>query len=89
MLGAEARYDRFSVLTDIFYANVGMNIGRARVSSVNPGPGPIDIPVQSGASAGTGTGLIIWTLAGGYPLAAGPWGNLDAIVGTRLLPLMF
>jgi hypothetical protein len=85
LLNGEARYDRFSVLTDFLYLNLGLNLSRARVGSINPGSGPIDIPTELGANAGTGLGVTVWTLAGGYTLAAGPWGNIDAIVGTRLL----
>jgi hypothetical protein len=85
MLAAEARYDRFSLLTDILYVNVGLNAGAARLTSISPGSGRIDIPVDLEASASTGVGVTVWTLAGGYTLAAGPWGHVDAIAGTRLL----
>src|SRR5271170_52706 len=86
MLAAEARYDRFSLLTDIMYVNVGMSAGAARLTSVTPGPGGrISIPVGLEANAGTGMGTTIWTLAGGYTLAEGPWGHLDVIAGTRFL----
>jgi hypothetical protein len=86
MLAAEARYDRFSLLTDIMYVNVGLNTGAARLTSVTPGPGErINIPVGLETSSGTGLGATIWTLAGGYTLAEGPWGHLDAIAGTRFL----
>jgi hypothetical protein len=86
MLAAEARYDRFSLLTDFMYMNVGMNSGAARLTSVTPGPGGrINIPVGLEASAGTGLGATIWTLAGGYTVAEGPWGHLDVIAGTRFL----
>jgi hypothetical protein len=86
LLAGEARYDRFSVITDVMYLNLGMNLSAAHLSSVSLGPsGRIDIPVQLEASAGTGLGTTVWTLAGGYTLAAGGWGNVDAIAGTRLL----
>jgi hypothetical protein len=85
VVAGEARYDRFSVLTDFIYLNLGMNLSRARVGSINPGSGRIDIPTQQEVSAGTGLGTTVWTLAGGYTLAAGPWGHIDAIAGTRLL----
>ena len=85
MLAAEARYDRFSLLTDFIYANVGMNAGAARLTSINPGSGRINIPVGLEANAGTGMGTTIWTLAAGYTLAEGPWGHLDVIAGTRFL----
>jgi hypothetical protein len=85
MFAAEGRYDRFSLITDIMYINLGMNVGGARITSVNPGSGRIVIPLELEASASTGIGTTIWTTAGGYTLAAGPWGNLDAIAGTRFL----
>jgi hypothetical protein len=86
LLAGEARYDRFSVLTDIMYLNLGLGLSAARVSSVTPGPGGrINIPVGLQASASTGLGTTVWTLAGGYTLASGGWGHVDAIAGTRLL----
>ncbi len=86
LLAGQARYDQFSVLTDIMYMNLGMNLNAAHLSSVSLGPsGRIDIPTELEASAGTGLGTTVWTLAGGYTLGAGGWGNVDAIAGTRLL----
>lgn len=85
MLAGEARYDRFSVLTDIMYINLGLGLSADRLTSINPGSGRINIPTQLQASASTGLGTTVWTLAGGYTLAAGGWGHVDAIAGTRLL----
>jgi hypothetical protein len=86
VLAGQARYDRFSLLTDFLYLNLGMSLGAAHLSSVSVGPsGRIDIPVQTQASASVGMGTTLWTLAGGYTLAASDWGNVDAIVGARLL----
>jgi hypothetical protein len=86
MLAAEARYDRFFVLTDFIYANVGMNAGAAKLTSINLGPeGRVNIPVGLEANAGTGLGITIWTLGGGYTLLEGPWGHLDVFAGTRFL----
>jgi hypothetical protein len=88
VLAGEARYDRFSVLTDFLYLNLGMGLSAAHLSSVSLGPsGRIDIPTQRQASVSTGIGTTLWTLAGGYTVAAGAWGNVDAIVGTRLLAI--
>jgi hypothetical protein len=89
MAAGEARYDQFSVLTDIMYVNVGMNAGAARLRSISPGSGRIEIPVSLETNASTGMGTTVWTLAGGYTVAAGGWGNVDAIVGTRLLNVDF
>ncbi len=85
MLAGEARYDQFSIVTDIMYMNLGMGLSAARLSSVTGPLGRISIPVGVQAGASTGLGTTVWTLAGGYTLAAGGWGNIDAIAGTRLL----
>jgi hypothetical protein len=37
------------------------------------------------ASVSTTPGMTIWTLAGGYTVLQGDWGNLDVIAGLRLL----
>jgi hypothetical protein len=87
LLSGEARYDRFSVVTDIMYINLGMNLSAAHLSSVNPGSGSINIPKSTQVNVSTGMGTTIWTLAGGYTLAMGGWGNIDAIAGARLLAI--
>ena len=81
MLAGEARYDRFSVVTDFMYMNLGIGLSAAHLSSV----GPNNIPKSSQLNISTGLGTTVWTLAGGYTLSAGGWGNIDAIAGTRLL----
>jgi hypothetical protein len=89
LLAGEARYDRFSILTDVMYLNLGLGLSAARLTSVT-GPGErINIPVGLQASASAGIGTTVWTLAGGYTLAAGEWGNIDAIAGARLLAVDF
>jgi hypothetical protein len=81
---ADARYDRFSVLTDVMYMNVGGVAGQLR--SVNfPGRLPIPISGTVNTSESLRLNATIWTLAGGYTLARGDWGNFDAIAGFRLL----
>jgi hypothetical protein len=84
MGAADARYDRFSVLTDFLYMNLGGTPAHFR--SVNF-PNRPAIPIQAGVQSSQGLNLnnTIWTLAGGYTLAEGDWGNLDAIAGFRLL----
>jgi hypothetical protein len=84
MATADARYDRFSILTDFMYMNLSGTAGRFR--SVNfPGQSPI--PITSGVQSSQSLSLnaTIWTLAGGYTVAEGDWGNFDAIAGFRLL----
>jgi hypothetical protein len=84
MGAADAQYDRFSVLTDFLYLNVGGTPAQFR--SVNF-PGHPAIPITAGLETSEGFNLnaSIWTLAGGYTLAQGDWGNFDAIAGFRLL----
>lgn len=85
MLGAQARYDRFSLMTDFVYLNASLTTSTSRLSSVNPGPGPIDIPRDQQLGTGTRLASSIWTLAGGYTLLDGDWGNVDVIAGFRML----
>ncbi len=83
-LAATARYDRFSLLTDIIY--VSADAGSSRVEAANPfGVGRN--PISSTANIGTDSTLktTLWTLAGGYTLASGAWGNVDALAGFRYL----
>jgi hypothetical protein len=84
MATADARYDRFSVLTDFLYMNLGGTAARFR--SVNfPNRPAIPISASTQTSASLNLNATIWTLAGGYTLAQGDWGNFDAIAGFRFL----
>jgi hypothetical protein len=85
MGGAEARYDRFTVLTDLVYTNLSLTTDNSHVSSLNVGPGPVYIPRQQQLNTGTRMAVTIWSLAGGYTLLQGDWGNVDAVVGMRML----
>lgn len=87
MAAGEVRYDRFSILTDFMYLNLGMSRSSAHLGSFDPGAGAIPIPVALQTSASTGMGTTIWTLAGGYTAATGSWGHIDAIAGARLLAI--
>ena len=83
-LAATARYDRFSLLTDVIY--VSADAGSSRVESVNI----VDVgrnPISSTANIGTSSTLktTLWTLAGGYTVASGDWGNVDVLAGFRYL----
>ncbi len=86
MVAADARYDRFSVVTDFMYLNLGGTASQFR--SVNF-PGVLPIPIASSVQTSQGMNLdaTIWTLAGGYTLVQGDWGNLDVIAGFRYLEL--
>ena len=84
MVAADARYDRFSVLTDFIYLNVGG--ATSVIRSVNFfGLSPIPISGAVRKSAGVNLNTKIWTLAGGYTIVEGDWGNFDVIAGFRYL----
>jgi hypothetical protein len=86
MGAADARYDRFTVLTDILYMNVGGVAGQFK--SVNfPNRPAIPISGSVNTSESLRLNTEIWTLAGGYTVLQGDWGNFDAIAGFRLLAL--
>jgi hypothetical protein len=84
MVAADAQYDRFSVLTDFIYMNLGGTASQFK--SVNFSDHP-SIPIVGSAQTSQGLNLnsTIWTLAGGYTLVKGDWGNLDVIAGLRYL----
>jgi G3E family GTPase len=62
-----------------------MTTSNSHLSRINLGPGPIDIPRSQQLSTGTRLATTIWSLAGGYTVLQGDWGNLDAVVGLRML----
>jgi hypothetical protein len=83
MGAADARHDQFSILTDFMYLNVGGTPSQFKAVNFPNRPA---IPVQAarGSSQGLTLRTSIWTLAGGYTLAQGDWGNFDVIAGFRL-----
>jgi hypothetical protein len=85
MVGAEARYDRFAIMTDLVYTNASVTTSNSHLSSINLGSGPIPIPLELQLDTGTRLAATIWSLAGGYTLLRGEWGNLDAVAGLRML----
>ncbi|MGH7069028.1 MAG: hypothetical protein ACREFO_03310 [Acetobacteraceae bacterium] len=85
MLGGAARYGRFSVLTDLVYTNASLTTSNSHFSAVNLGPGPIYIPRSQQLDTGSRLHATVWSLAGGYTLLEGAWGNLDAVAGLRML----
>ncbi len=83
MVAADAQYDRFSVLTDFMYLNLGGTASQFRSVNFFGSPSiPISKSVQ--ASAGLNLNATIWTLAGGYTVVQGDWGNFDVIAGVPL-----
>ena len=82
MGAAEARYDRWSILTDLLYMNLGTK--QSHLSEINY-RGQQSIPIQSTIDISARLGTTVWTQAGGYTVARGPWGNFDVLVGFRYL----
>jgi len=86
MVAAEARNGRVSILTDLIYLSLG-NAG-SKLGSVDfAGSG--GTAVSASLNRGTETTVRggVAMLAGGYTLAEGAWGNLDAIGGLRLFDI--
>ena len=87
MVGAAARNDRFSVMTDFIYFNASLTSSTTHLSTVNLGPGPIDIPRSQQLGTGTRMAATIWSLAPTYTVLRGDWGNIDVLAGLRMLVL--
>jgi len=84
MVAADAQYDRYSILTDFMYLNLGGT--GAHFSTVNfPGLPRIPITASSQTHVGLNLNAKIWTQTGGYTLVKGDWGNFDVIAGFRYL----
>lgn len=83
---ADARNGPFSLLTDFLYTRFSADKGQTHIESVDFFNGP-SIPISRSSQRSVSTTLksAIWTLAGGYTLLQGDWGNLDLFVGFRLL----
>ncbi|MBX9751706.1 MAG: hypothetical protein K5Q68_19105 [Roseococcus sp.] len=80
--GAEARHGRFTLATDLLYLDLGNQSSQVR--SVDFGPSG---RIQASANLGTQTSMssTLWTLAPGYTLLEGAWGNVDLQAGFRVL----
>jgi len=86
MIAAEARYQRYSVMTDFIYLDLGANGSKLR-----------DVNFGGGGNAGVGANLdrgtesslsgSLWTLMGGYTVLQGDWGHADIVGGFRLFSL--
>lgn len=81
--GAEARYGRFTLATDLLYLNLGNQTSWVRNVEFPGGR------VQASANLGTQTSLsnTLWTLAPGYTVLQGAWGNVDIQAGFRVFAL--
>jgi hypothetical protein len=86
MFAADARYGRFSILTDFIGTKFSASGSSVNIKSIEFANLP-SIPISRTLETSTGSTLsiVIWTLAGGYTVLEGDWGNLDLIAGTRLL----
>jgi hypothetical protein len=78
----EARYDRWSILTDVLYMNIGTTQTHIREVDFL---GQVPIPVAHTRDISARLSSTIWTQAGGYTLARGTWGNFEVLVGFRYL----
>jgi hypothetical protein len=87
MVGAEARYDRFSLMTDGIFTSLSLTRDTSHLDRLNLRSGTIDIPRQQQLGTGTRTNLGVWGLAAGYTVVEGDWGNLDVLGGVRLLAI--
>lgn len=84
---AVARYQRFSILTDVFYSNLSFTSNQEHLDYITGPFGRVTIGRELQTHVGARLATTIWTLAGGYTLAEGAWGNLDALMGLRLLAI--
>lgn len=86
MFSADARNGPFSVLTDFIGVRFSATTGAVNIKSVDFFGRP-SIPISRTLETSTGSTLkiVIWTLAGGYTVLQGDWGNLDVLAGLRLL----
>jgi hypothetical protein len=82
MLAGEVDYGRFSLFTDILYLSVGAS--GSKVTAFNSGTTAVPID-QLTTHIGTNLQSTVWTMAGGYTLAEGSWGNVEVLAGIRLL----
>jgi hypothetical protein len=83
-VAADAQYGRFSILTDFLYMNLSATGSHFRSVDFAGAPSqPISRSLET--SNGTSLNTTVWTLAGGYTVLDGSWGNLDVIAGFRYL----
>jgi hypothetical protein len=86
MFAADARNGPFSILTDFVGAKFSASGSNVNIKSVDFfGRSPVPISRAAQTSNGTTLSIVISTLAGGYTVLQGDWGNLDLIVGARIL----
>lgn len=84
MAAADAQYNRFSLITDLIYFNVQGAASQLKTVNV-PGLLPVPISIGLQTRVGLSVNATVWTLAGGYTLVEGDWGNFDMISGFRYI----
>lgn len=85
MVAAEARYQRYSVMTDLLYMDLGSTSSKLR--DVNFASGSTGVAVNSDRGSETSLSGSLWTLMGGYTVTQGDWGHVDITGGFRLFSL--
>jgi hypothetical protein len=83
MLSAEARKDRWLLLTDLVYVSFIDNKTRVRTVSGPLGSRSTEIAMQ----ANTDLDSTLWSLAGGYRVVQDPSATIDLLVGLRYFGL--
>ncbi len=86
MLAADVRRGPYSVLTDFIFTRFSATGSSTHVKSIDFAGQP-SLPLSRSLQSDVGTTMeaTVWTLAGGYTVLQGDWGNLDLIAGFRLL----
>ncbi len=87
MGGAEARFDQFSIFMDFVYGSVSFKneVAQNALQAVNAGGLAIRIPHNLQVFTGSRTSYTVGSVASGYTLVSGDWGNIDALAGLRIL----
>jgi hypothetical protein len=85
MIAAEARYQRYSLLTDFIYMDLGGAGSKLRSVDFAGSNGGVAANLDRGTESSlTGS---LWTLMGGYTVTQGEWGHADITGGFRLFSL--
>ena len=85
MIAAEARYQRYSLLTDFIYMDLGGAGSKLRSVDFAGSNGGVAANLDRGTESSlTGS---LWTLMGGYTVTQGEWGHADIAGGFRLFSL--
>ena len=84
MLAGEARYGRFSLLSDFMYMRISANASDTRVKQVDfLGASPIPLSREVDLGSSSTLKAAVWTLVGGYTVVQEDWVDLDLMAGFR------